>query len=102
MKTKNRTQTAFAQPDVSWSRKRSLRIVIRIQIQITKKKISSTTRRNSPKLTSASGKVGSFRSEQLFAGRLEESLSGRSAGADNPGRGGSADPVRGLEIRQPL
>src|ERR1700750_2078903 len=55
MKTRKRTQAAFPQPESSWSRKRSLRIVIRIQIQITKKKISRATRRISPKLMSASG-----------------------------------------------
>ena len=55
MKTRKRTQTAFAQPDISWSRKRSVMIVMRIQIQITKKKISSDERSSSPKLTSASG-----------------------------------------------
>ena len=41
MKTRKNTQTALAQPESSWSRKRSERIVIRIQIQITKKKIAS-------------------------------------------------------------
>src|SRR6185295_19705279 len=60
MKTKNRTQAAFAQPEVSWSRKRSVRIVIRIQIQITKKKTSNAMRRASPMLMSANGKAASF------------------------------------------
>src|SRR6476469_5172841 len=60
MKTRKSTQAAFTQPEVSWSRKRSLRIVIRIQIQITKKKTSKTTRRASPKLMSANGKVNPF------------------------------------------
>src|SRR3954469_8069628 len=53
MKRRKRTQAAFAHPDSSWSRKRSERIVIRIQIQMTKKKISNATRRISPKLMSA-------------------------------------------------
>ncbi len=55
MKTRKSTQAAFAQPESSWSRKRSLRIVIRIQIQITKKNTSSAMRRSSPKLMSAIG-----------------------------------------------
>src|SRR6478609_9410593 len=63
MKTRNRTQAAFTQPEVSWSRKRSVRIVIRIQIQITKKKTSKAMRRASPMLMSANGKAASF---QLF------------------------------------
>src|SRR5207342_3121226 len=62
MKTRNSTHAAFAQPDSSWSRKRSERIVIRIQIQITKKKISKARSRASPRLMSASGKGVSFRS----------------------------------------
>src|ERR1700709_107550 len=60
MKTRNSTQAAFPQPDSSWSRKRSLMIVIRIQIQITKKKTSKATRRASPTLMSANGKVNPF------------------------------------------
>src|SRR3954452_15436310 len=60
MKTRNRTQAAFPQPDSSWSRKTSLMIVIRIQIQITKKKTSKATRRASPMLMSANGKVNPF------------------------------------------
>src|SRR6188472_3802078 len=60
MKTRKRTQAAFAHPEVSWSRKRSLRIVIRIQIQITKKKTSKATRSASPNSMSAKNKAGPF------------------------------------------
>ena len=60
MKTRKRTQAAFAQPEISWSRKRSLRIVIRIQIQITKKKTSKATRSASPNSMSAKNKAGPF------------------------------------------
>ena len=64
MKTRNSTQAAFAQPESAWSRKRSVRIVIRIQIQMTKKKTSKATRSASPKLMSANGNKGdSFRSD---------------------------------------
>src|SRR3954454_20309785 len=69
MKTRNRTQAAFAQPESSWSRKRSLRIVIRIQIQMTKKKTSNATRSASPTLMSARGKAASFRSWKQFAAK---------------------------------
>src|SRR3954454_12999223 len=62
MKTRKRTQAAFAQPEVSWSRKRSMRMVIRIRIQITKKNTSKATSSASPMLISANGKAASFRS----------------------------------------
>src|ERR1051326_8184881 len=61
MKTRKSTQAAFAQPDNSWSRKRSVRIVIRIQIQTTKKKISRASSSASPRLMSARNKAASFR-----------------------------------------
>src|ERR1700761_5637761 len=60
MKTRKRSQTAFPQPDISWSRKRSVTIVKRIQIQATKRKISKTTSRSSPKVMSARGAKGTL------------------------------------------
>src|SRR6476646_3334398 len=66
MKTRKSTQAAFTHPDVSWSRKRSVRIVIRIQIQMTKKKTSKATRSASPMLMSANGKAASFRLETIW------------------------------------
>src|SRR6188472_3816989 len=60
MKTRKRTQAAFAHPEISWSRNRSLRIVIRIQIQITKKKTSKATRSASPNSMSAKNTAGPF------------------------------------------
>ena len=85
MKTRNRTQAAFAQPESSWSRKRSERIVIRIQIQITKKKTSKATRSASPKLMSARNKAASFRS------RWQGDRADRSATL--PQRVGAAQPT---------
>src|SRR6266516_13785 len=61
MTTRNSTQAAFAQPESSWSRKRSLRIVIRIQIQTTKKKISRARRSASHRSMSASSMTTSCR-----------------------------------------
>src|ERR1044072_913698 len=55
MKTRKSTHAAFAHPDMEWSRKRSVRIVIRIQIQMTKKKTSKAISSASPKLMSANG-----------------------------------------------
>src|SRR4249920_4107525 len=69
MKTRKSTHAAFAQPDSSWSRKRSERIVIRIQIQITKKKISKARSRASPRLMSASGKGCPFGLSIQFGGQ---------------------------------
>src|ERR1700753_1825688 len=65
MKTRKRIHAAFAHPDISWSRKRSVMIVKRIQIQITKRKISTTTRSSSPKLMSARGTLLPFEKRWL-------------------------------------
>ena len=45
--------SAFAGPETSWSRNRSVRIVIRIQIQITKKNTERTVSNASPRPKSA-------------------------------------------------
>jgi hypothetical protein len=60
MKTRKRIQIAFFTPDSSWSRKRSPMIVIRIQIQITKKKIARVVTRASVRPYVASV-IASFR-----------------------------------------
>jgi hypothetical protein len=54
-KMRKNTQAAFFQPEVSWSRKRSLMIVIRIQMKITRKKIERTVRSAWPSVYSAIG-----------------------------------------------
>src|SRR5436305_6201902 len=79
MKTRKSTQAALTQPDVSWSRKRSVRIVIRIQIQMTKKKTSNATRSASPMLMSANGKAASFRSETVWRPNAALTCSARYA-----------------------
>ena len=64
-------QKAFVQPDASWSRKRSEMIVIRIQNQITNRKISRTTI-----IASGSPKVEAIGIKRSFLG---------GPGSDQPG-----------------
>src|ERR1700754_889698 len=82
MKTRKRIQSPFAHPDISWSRNRSVMIVKRIQIQTTKRKISTTRSRSSPKLMSARGTLLPFESIDCNAGidrcKGELYLSGRT------------------------
>src|ERR1700733_515412 len=57
MKMRKNAQTAFAIPESLWSRNRSKRTVITIQIQANSRDHSKTSSRNSPKSMSASGIV---------------------------------------------
>src|SRR5215204_880730 len=99
MKTRNSTHAALAQPEISWSRNRSVRMVIRIQIQITKKKISKASRRASPRLISARGK-GVLSVEICAAPTLHQQAPCEQHGGDRGGEIEAGDALAHRD-RQP-
>src|SRR5262245_52114844 len=94
------THTAFHQPEISWSRKRSVRIVIRIQIQITKKKISRASSSASPRLTSANGSTNNpfdgCRGEAILNAASEEDRGDRRGEVEAGDAGAHRDAEAGV------